>query len=260
MNDASAYRQSIEDFMRFCEALGDGVLSVLLFGSLAKGEGRPGRSDIMDAIIVLKDDLLANEEDYYRLVLSFISCCRLLKNTQLPFHPFHYYGKEEAMRLYPIRMIPQWAFAGQTQKLLGDDLRDLIGAEARIYAANNMAYYAERVYTQELVSFLLTPDLDRKRIISAQKCIKRFVRFIPRMACSLLGHEVPEQAALDVLEEYLPHGAGETLRDLYKLARERKEAVLVDAVLTGVKHCLELNEEIHDMLVAKASVDKGASD
>jgi hypothetical protein len=97
---AEDYDLTFERFAEDLHRLKGDITSVVRYGSIARGELSPGKSDIMDAYVFLKREVFATEDAFSRVIEEFVSTCRWLSETGIPFHhPFHYYCDDETQNL-----------------------------------------------------------------------------------------------------------------------------------------------------------------
>jgi tRNA nucleotidyltransferase (CCA-adding enzyme) len=82
----------LEDVRRMSEV----VSSVVLFGSMARGDVLPGHSDMMDVYIFLKPDTFDKKNRFLSALEVMAEACEKIANASPgPFHPFFYWKESD---------------------------------------------------------------------------------------------------------------------------------------------------------------------
>jgi len=194
------YQHALEGFLEDMRRLGDSVVSVLLYGSLARGDIRPGQSDLMDAYVFLKEEVFEDKDDFLRAIEVMVNACKKLSRSGLPFHhPFHYYSMDEIKRL-PAVFLPTLRSNRSSRVILGEDIRNQMGAShAGQLVACASFFEVRRLFCLPLSRYLHKIPLteqDRGEISAGLTYIRKY---IPLSACFALGVHVEESEAIAVL-------------------------------------------------------------
>src|SRR5438477_12993298 len=94
------YDLAVQEFLADMARLGEDVASVLLYGSIARGDVVAGESDLMDAHVFLQSEVFQEKARFLQCLEVMVISCQRLSQTGLPFHPYHYFSLDEA-RLSP---------------------------------------------------------------------------------------------------------------------------------------------------------------
>jgi predicted nucleotidyltransferase len=194
------YQRALEGFLEDMRRLGDKVVSVLLYGSMARGDIRPGQSDLMDAYVFLKEGVFEDKGDFLKTVEVMIGTCEKLVQSGLPFHhPFHYYGMDEVKRL-PAVFLPTLRSDRSSCVILGEDIRPQMEASCAGHLVARTSFFeVRRIFCLPLSRYLHKIPLteqDRGEI-SARLTYTR--KYVPLSACFALGIQVEESEAVAVL-------------------------------------------------------------
>src|SRR5438552_3896838 len=84
------YDDALQGLLNDVETMKEDVSSVVLFGSMARGDVNPGRSDVMDAFLFFKPEVFNDRERYLRDLEIMVGSCQRLAQSGLVYHPFLY--------------------------------------------------------------------------------------------------------------------------------------------------------------------------
>jgi tRNA nucleotidyltransferase (CCA-adding enzyme) len=90
------YDRAVQEFVANMRRLGADVVSVLLYGSIARGSVVPGESDLLDAQVFLRDEVFQTKERFLNVLETMVESFQRLSRTGIPFHPFLYFSLAEA--------------------------------------------------------------------------------------------------------------------------------------------------------------------
>lgn len=228
--------------------LGGDVLSILLYGSLAIGTVKPGASDVLDAIVIVADDVIDDEQKYERAMGVFSTVCVKIACKGLPFHPFHYYSRTEFAKRYPAFYQRQWITDGYSKVASGLDVRTEITGSDYDWKLLEESYFAQRLLVQRIAHYIANPDSIIANKSGAFAALANFVRFSPRLACVTLGEHVVEQQMLAALTKHIPSLDTESLTSLREMAKS--ESGTADDISRAMELALSLSEALHASILA----------
>jgi hypothetical protein len=218
---------------------GPECVSVMLYGSLARNLVRPGHSDVLDAFVVVSDDVLRNELDHARLIEKFLVACASVSALGLPFHPFHYYGCDEVLTYHPALFLPTWKRHGFSRVQLGRDLRSELNTTSHSILLARAAFYSFCRYLLSLGHLasrnILTPS-QRFSIIGA---LTRSRKVLPLLVCVACGHWVEQSEALATLPKAVPDCDIAPLTSFGHLELDSLSRDALIQILTMVVRCTE---------------------
>jgi predicted nucleotidyltransferase len=244
-------------FARFAEdlrRLGSEIRSVIRFGSIARGNLSPGKSDIMDAYVFLAKETFASEDAFSRVMLGFAETCRWFSETGLPFHhPFHYYCEDEVKNL-PAGFVSALKAEDESDVFFGEDIRPGLGSSAKSLQVMRPAFFlhlAGLIFRLGHFQRMDHLNEDQRRTVVAQ--LSNYSKHVPQSVTLALGRELGGEAALQYLRERFP---GADLAVLAE-ARSTREGNLPssDELQRLLGRVLTLIETLHHEVVAGLRVE-----
>ncbi len=132
------YRRAVEGFKADMSQAGEAVVSILLYGSVARGDISPGRSDLLDAYVFLDEQVFEDKEQFIATMEVMAGACEKMGCSGIPFHPFHYFGLDE-IGCTPALYLPSWSSDAFSMVVAGEDVRSEIGSlpSSRAVAASS---------------------------------------------------------------------------------------------------------------------------
>ena len=201
--------------------LGDAVKGVVLWGSLARGETVPGRSDLLDVVVVLRRGALEGPEEHRRVLETLADACAAAATGRAPLsHPFSVFREEEIGDLdnlldqlgqlattqpaYDLESLylPTLASGRSSRVIAGEDVRPAMACDAGAQAVARCAFFAmRRRFLHPLAGYLEARDLSvEEREMLFQRLV--FLRkALPVLACAALGLPFDEAVATAELRQ-----------------------------------------------------------
>lgn len=250
MSDVQVYEDCLRKFGETCGQLGDRVESILLYGSIARGEVRPGRSDVLDAVVVLYDEALQDERQFYDSLEVLIAACEDVLATNLPFHPFHYFSKTESRRAYWAHFLPVWRSDRHSRVLAGNDIRPYIRSVDSDRQFTRATFFSCRRSIQRMSEFLTGEPLTQDASRLALHAVGWFLKAVPKYACLVCGIEEEYPETLTSLAALFPDLEACRFEALKAQLQEETADLEPAEVLLMVRNVLGLYEELHDSVVA----------
>jgi predicted nucleotidyltransferase len=199
------YWRAVDFFVEAMAGLGDDVEGVVLWGSLARGQVIPGKSDVLDIVVVFRDGLLDDLDGYRRAVRAMAGGCAEAARGDLPFsHPPEFRDERELSN-------EEGLYAGTlaspltSQILAGADVRERMfsGDEALRVARCGMLALRRR-FLHPLAAFLHAEDLpaaDQQALFARMGMVSKGM---PVLVCAALGRAVDELTAVAEMRRLLP--------------------------------------------------------
>lgn len=256
---AKDYQEVTRRFTEDMKALGEDVVSVILYGSIARGNIRPGKSDVMDAYVFLRKEVFEDRTRFLDVLQHLVQMCNWLSQTQLPFvHPFHYYSEDEMGNL-PAGFVGTVRSEQSSKILLGEDIRPRLGSSKGCRSAMDTGLF---FYVSE-GCLRLTKYLREKALTEEDcRCIINglsFARkFLPAAISSALEMEPGELTALEEIKKALPSFDFGVLDRIKELRDD--PAADVETVREILTEMITLVVELRDMLLARWKQELDHSD
>jgi hypothetical protein len=199
------YWRAVDAFVSDMDRCGKELRSVILWGSMARNEVVPGKSDLLDAVVVSSPGVLGDRERFERVAREILASCEAMAATGLPFvHPPDLYGEEELGDmddLYRSSLVSP----SSSRVLLGDDLRTAMLGGPGAETVGSCAFFAlQRRFMQPLLLFLLPLKLSETEQDTLLHRLAHLRKSFPILACAALGRPANQKDALAELRQALP--------------------------------------------------------
>ena len=215
------YENALKGFLSDVELMKDDVISVLLFGSMARGEIRPGRSDVMDAFVFFKPEVFSDRECFLKVLHIMAGACERLSQSGLVYHPFLYW---ENIDLISGLFLPPCRSDRSSQIIFGQEMRHTAECSPASRFLASKTFFAARRYGHQLAYFLSKPQLtevERERIADE---LLRGRKVFPMLACMTLDIWAGESEVIHELKKALPDVDTSVLEKI-KILRDRPESI-----------------------------------
>ncbi|MCA1566109.1 MAG: nucleotidyltransferase domain-containing protein [Acidobacteria bacterium] len=243
------YERALDAYLDEASRLGDDLVAVLLYGSMAQGKLRPGHSDI-DAYVVLRNEVFDERERYLRALEILVEAADSVAQSGIPFHPFHYFSLDELRRVRA-DFVPLWHHEGSNRVVFGQDVRSHIATTAvSRFRARSMFFEARQVVLP-LTSYLYKPELS---IQDCQKIIRHLGsirRFIPKLACITLDIRPDFSVGEEEFKKLFPEVETSVLRRIDALRELTDEELKPAAVRETLSDSLNFLEHANDALLSR---------
>ena len=244
------YQAALDKFVHDISRLQENGRSVLLYGSMARGDVIPGHSDI-DFWVILADGVLRDRDRFHQAFDVMLVAGQALAASGLPIiHAFCYYGADEIEWL-PAALVPNLCNPRSSRIVFGADIREQMGHTA----ASQQLYQSSYFFEMRRQMFLpLTPYLKRDSL--AQKegqhilASLKYIKYVPEAACAALDLWPGELDAVALLGQ-------EIVLDMSIVPRVEswrtghKPLADMEAVQRLLREALLFVEEINDKLTAR---------
>jgi hypothetical protein len=249
------YQQALEGFLRDVEGMGGDAVSVLLYGSMARGEVRPGQSDLLDAYLFLRPEVFEDRDRFLKALQSMLEACERLSESGLPFHPFSYLSMDE-LDFLPVRSFSIFPVEPFSKIVWGTDVLPQL-QETETSRLLGRTYFYE---VRSAVHFFLARYL-HKRVLTDQDCRQIIpvligVRKNIWMACMALGRWPNDALPINELEEALPGIDTTILKKIEILQKQDETTADPDDVREMLNEVMGFVEDLHDRILATLNSDQ----
>ncbi len=199
----SDYQTAVDRFIEDLRPLGSDVSGALLFGSLARGDVRPGKSDLLDAYLVLRSEVCLDRERFMRTLHVLVDTLANLLRTGLPVHPFFYCFEHERDYFHESHLMFYQSDA-TNRMLLGQDMKPRTEGRAESRAVARTSFFLVRQTAHQLGRYLhheQLSDPERAEILHGLATVHKH---LPRLTCLALDISANELKNLQELKEALP--------------------------------------------------------
>lgn len=243
------YRRSLEIFLSGIDKVREDIASVLLFGSMVRGDIKPGSSDIMDAAIFLKQEVFEDQERFTNVLEKMVELCQQLSQLGLPFDPFIYWHEADPI---PTVLLQDWSSNLSSRVICGEDTRPAMRDSESSKRVAKASFFETRRSGHPMAEYLEKEFLckdDMKKIIDFLISSKKR---IPRKACLALD------IWFDAVEIECIKGLATALQDLDIGIFEKIEnlrtcpahSVQSDDLRKLLRETLNFIENLHDKIIA----------
>ncbi|MCB0007969.1 MAG: nucleotidyltransferase domain-containing protein [Anaerolineales bacterium] len=256
------YEQTLAAFTAYMANHQEQLRSVMLYGSMARGEVVPGHSDL-DFWVFVRQAEMRDEARFARLLTDLVGAAQILADSGLPvIHAFCYYADDELGWL-PQALVPNLSQPVSGRAVVGDHLGGQIGSTSASRILYRLSYFLEmrRQVFLPLAIFLGRTDFS-DREASAIFAGLKYLKYIPEAACGALDIWSGEEAAPQQLAEALPELDMRVVSDV--MAARLGGELLQDpiALATLLRRSLQFIEAIYDELTRQGCLqpDFGGAD
>lgn len=245
------YQTAVENFAATIRSLSNHILSVFLYGSMARGDVIPGLSDL-DFLVFLKTDVFTGKARFQQALTTMVEAGKQLKASGLPvIHAFCYYSQSEVAGLPAPTLAPNLKSSQTSQIILGRDIRAQIESAAAGRHLYQTSYFFE---LRRSVFHPLTPYL-RQNSLTKQDCeiivgTLRYIKYLPEAACAALNIWTEEPQAISRLAAAAPDIDIKVLEQVEPLWSQDIDSLDRKELQTILQKVLGFVEQVHDRLVA----------
>ncbi len=248
----SDYDKAFERFTSDMQALDGIVLSVLRYGSAARGEISPGKSDLMDAYVFVRKHVFESKSLFRHVLESFVHTCQWLSDSGLPYlHPFHYYCEDEVGNL-PAGLVGTLTSKDTSDILFGDDIRQQLGsssASQEVMKSGVFLYVSDRFF--KLAHLLDEVEISEEESKSVVRWLTTWSKYLAQSACLALGHVLGGKEALQYLSKEFVEADFTVLEEVRTFRDRHDPAAVPGEVLELLRRVLSLVETLHDEIIER---------
>jgi predicted nucleotidyltransferase len=233
----------IEDVRR----IGDDVRSVVLFGSVVRGDVIAGQSDLMDAYIFLRHEVFEDKQRFLNAIEALSEAFdRIGERAPGPFHPFFYWDEID-----PVPATFKHELTSVSKVMFGDDLRDRIKATAESRATARTSFFEMRRLGSQMMAYLRKKDLTEDDCQTIFRVLIGIRRDMPISACMALNIWVGQMEAIRELEKALPGLDMKAIESIAMLQRQPQPTADPERVRDVLKQVVALVEDLNTRIIDK---------
>jgi hypothetical protein len=203
--ETAHYYDAIEVGLPDLREVREAVVSLEIYGSMARKTVRPGRSDICDAYLVLDDECFQNYADFERVLDAMVRSSIKMGQTSIPFHPFKYSSANDWSYRHPPLFLAEWGNDALSLVAFGDDIRPQAGSSSAgvIYARRTL--FTHPLLSRRCARFLTRKDLSQNEMGLILKALSSGLKMIPRSMCAACDIWTSNAGALKHIAEIAPY-------------------------------------------------------
>ena len=196
------YQRAADGFIEDVSKIGDDTASVILYGSLVRGDIRPGQSDILDAFLFLRDQIFQDKARYLSVLDVMVEATGRLSRLGIPMHPFFYWDD-----VSPIPALFYLTFVSDksSKPVLGADLRSRLRCSPASVAFARNIFFDFRRQGHQGVIYLAKEEWDDKDVARVRNILTSAKKYLVMMSCWALDLWVPLPDTTAALQKKLPH-------------------------------------------------------
>lgn len=198
------YEQAIEAFADQLAELEDDVLSVFLFGSMARGEAVAGYSDL-DFWIFLQTAVFQDEIRFKTALQTIIDAHHQLAGRGIPVSNAGCYASQSNLEGLPAMLLPNLQSDSASRVVLGQNIRAQMKTTPGSRYLNGVSTFFEmrRLFYHPLAQYLDQSSLSQAARWSIFTGLQ-YIKYVPEAVCAALDAWPGEHGALALLVERWP--------------------------------------------------------
>jgi hypothetical protein len=248
------YQRAVDDFVEgLRDSLGDDLVSIILYGSLARQECKPGQSDLLDAYVYLKNEVFSDKEKFFKAFETMVRACNRLLLTGLPYqHPFQYWSEDELEHIPALYRAHLESDALSTV-LFGKDVRPHMSCTEAELAVAKVSFFEARRMGHHLTIYLRKQELTEDDCEKMLAGVKLLVKFLPGIACVSLDILTGPNQAIPSLLKALPDLDAASAQNIEAFIQKRTVTLAEAEDLREIlRQTLSFIEDLHDKLLSNA--------
>ena len=248
------YQRAVDDFVAgLRESVGDDLISIILYGSLARQEVKPGQSDLLDAYVYLKNEVFIDKEKFFKAFETMVRACNRLLLTGLPYqHPFQYWSEDELEHIPALYRAHLESDALSTV-LFGKDVRPQMSCTEAELAVAKVSFFEARRMGHHLTIYLRKQELTEDDCEKMLAGVKLLVKFLPGIACVSLDILTGPNQAIPSLLKALPDLDAASAQNIEAFIQKRTVTLAEAEDLREIlRQTLSFIEDLHDKLLSNA--------
>lgn len=199
-----SYAHARDVFVAQMAPLEEDVVALYLFGSFARGEAIAGYSDL-DFCLFLNEALFDEYERFEVAMHTLMNAMTAVQGFNIPLYNFCAYHSSASLQHLPPMLVSNLTQPGNSQLLLGRDVRDQMASTAasRELTQKSTFYELRRQLYLPLLALLKKESLSNGEKMMAFGALQ-YIKYVPEAACAALGLWPGEAAARHTLQERFP--------------------------------------------------------
>jgi predicted nucleotidyltransferase len=241
------YHLVVDGLVEDVSRIGDDVTSLVLFGSVARGDVIAGQSDMMDAYVFLRHGVFEDKMRFLQ-ALEVLSEAfdRIAEKAPGPFHPFFYWDEKD-----PVPASFNYELTKISKVMLGDDIRDRIESTEPSREAARTSFFEMRRLGSPMMVYLRKKELTEEDCQTIFRVLIGIRRDLPISACMALDIWVGQLDALRELKKALPGLDTEAIESIATLQRQPQPTADPEQVRGVLKQVVIFVEDLNNRLIDK---------
>jgi len=241
------YHLVVDGLVEDVGRLGDEATSIILFGSVARGDVIAGQSDMMDAYVFLRHEVFEDKTRFLQ-ALEVLSEAfdRIAEKAPGPFHPFFYWDEID-----PVPAAFNYELTTVSKVMLGDDIRDRIESTEPSRQAARTAFFEMRRLGSPMMVYLRKKELTEEDCQIIFRVLIGIRRDLPISACMALDIWGGQLEAIRELKKALPGLDTGAIESIASLQRQPQPLADPEQLRSVLKQVVIFVEDLNNRLIDK---------
>jgi hypothetical protein len=249
MTSIADYDQLVEGFLTAISALGDDLVTVMLYGSVMRGDVRPGVSDLIDAVVILRPEVLNDEAKFCEVLNIMTETCRPVLESGVPFHAFHYFALDDNRWSTAAVYLPAWTSDKHSKIIAGTDSRHLLAtADKQLDFMRGWYFMLHRTIQTNAVLFGAMLEIPEKRRLMIP-ALRSPIRDLAQFACFACSRPMERAEAVTELSRLFPDVKVNTLKTLLKRFDEPPYEVGIAEGYELLAKIMEIDSTLYEAVI-----------
>jgi predicted nucleotidyltransferase len=245
------YEQAIDGFAAQLAELGDDLLAVFLFGSMARGEAVAGYSDL-DFWIFLATAVFDDETRFTTALQTIIDAHHQMGRRGIPVSNAGCYASQANVERLPAMLLPNLQSENASWVILGQNIRQQMKTtpESRQFNGASTFFEMRRQFYHPLAQYLGRDSLSTEARWEIYAGLQ-YIKYLPEAVCAPLDLWPGEHGAIAVLTERWPDEAWGIVAQVKSFCAQHGPAADVDQLLANLRQTLLFVERLNDKIVTQ---------
>jgi predicted nucleotidyltransferase len=243
---AEDYQEAIRRVVRDLEPLGDSLVSAYVYGSTARGEARPGSSDV-DVSVFLRCRVWESRESFQNALEVLERAGKGLMEQGIPFDGSCHYAEDET-RYMPAPWQCEYLSPRDTRLVAGREIASKLDRPLSMPQLLREFFYLAVIPG---TGWLAREDIAPGERADAKGFLLFILKTVPQVACGAAGHPSVKREAAGVLSRLFPDIDLSVLEDLQRL-RSSDDVPGSDEIKALLKRALVLIEDLHRKIMVRS--------
>ena len=244
------YEQAIDGFAAQLAELGDDVLSVFLFGSMARGEAVAGYSDL-DFWIFLATAVFHDETRFKTALQTIIDAHHQMAGRGIPVSNAGCYASQANIARLPAMLRPNLLSNEASRIILGQNIREQMQttAASRQFNGDSTFFEMRRFFYHPLAQYLDRPIVDEAARWSIFGGLQ-YIKYLPEAVCAALDLWPGEHGAVAELTALWPDEDWTIVARVKSFCAQNGPMADATQLLANLQQTLLFIERLNDKIVA----------
>jgi predicted nucleotidyltransferase len=244
------YEQAVEQFTAQLGELDDDLLSLFLFGSMARGEAVAGYSDL-DFWIFLATAVFHDETRFKTALHTIIDAHHRLAAQSIPVSNAGCYASQANIERLPAMLLPNLQSETASRVLAGHNIREQMKTTSvsRRYNGASTFFEIRRFFYHPLAQYLSQPidETARWTIFAGLQ----YIKYLPEAVCAALDLWPGEHGSIAALAELLPDEDWQIVARVKAFCAAYGPAADESQLLAHLECTLQFVERLNDFILTE---------